>query len=356
MIIVLESEWDSALTICPPSSFVDQYSTNESSRSPEHGRIFVRVSACLSALEGILKGSSSFSPIRRYSISLIAAACMDLTALGRFANDDMMAVDGHLNDLYEISSVEEILRKACDCSFLYFYRDIYPGIFGHMYETCNSSIGYIPLVLSSLSDPEQILRHVKHINSSDCVADYQSSLLRYTRERLVTPICEAIEANLRCVLLFEPFILWTVSILTFYSRLAYYSKTGQQRDDEEFSDRHVRSLLLSQPFYICQKRFDLKAEVEDELGNAFYDLCADSLNDYNAYVQMRSIANERYGISIMEPYLPDGSSDQRFDVLDFVRDFDCKAKHEFVSCCGCTLTSFLVPSLTQPLLKDSTTT
>jgi hypothetical protein len=46
-------------------SFVDQYSTSESSRSPEHARRFARVSACLSALEGILKGSSSFSPIRR---------------------------------------------------------------------------------------------------------------------------------------------------------------------------------------------------------------------------------------------------------------------------------------------------
>lgn len=51
-------------------AFVDQYSTSESSRSPEHARSFARVTACLSALEGILKGSSSFSPIRRYVMLL----------------------------------------------------------------------------------------------------------------------------------------------------------------------------------------------------------------------------------------------------------------------------------------------
>ena len=47
-------------------SFVDQCSssidfTNDSARS----RSITRVTACLTALEGVLKGTSSFSPIRR---------------------------------------------------------------------------------------------------------------------------------------------------------------------------------------------------------------------------------------------------------------------------------------------------
>jgi hypothetical protein len=43
-------------------SFVDQHSAS----TVQDARSIARVSACLSALEGILKGSSSFSPIRRF--------------------------------------------------------------------------------------------------------------------------------------------------------------------------------------------------------------------------------------------------------------------------------------------------
>jgi hypothetical protein len=52
------------------SAFIDQ-STSDASRSSERARSFARVSACLSALEGILKGSSSFSPARRYGSYVI---------------------------------------------------------------------------------------------------------------------------------------------------------------------------------------------------------------------------------------------------------------------------------------------
>lgn len=114
-----------------------------------------------------------------------------------------------------------------------------------------------------------------------------------------------------------------------YVRGAYHSKTiakQESGDHEGFDNRNVRSLLLSEPFYICQKRFDLKAEVEGELGRAFYSLCALSLNDSNAYNEMRSTANERYGLSITDPYLPNGILDQRFDALEIVRDFECKSE------------------------------
>lgn len=48
-------------------SFVDQCSSSiDFSRDSDRARSMTRVSACLTALEGVLKGSSSFSPIRRY--------------------------------------------------------------------------------------------------------------------------------------------------------------------------------------------------------------------------------------------------------------------------------------------------
>lgn len=177
-------------------SFVDQYSTTDS-RSFEHAKSIARISACLSALEGILKGSSSFSPIRRYAISITVAACMDSEVLGRFAND-IMTVEGHLNDLNEISSIEEILLKVCDCSFVYFHQDIFPVIFDYLFDTSlDSSSGSIHSVLSALSDPERMLKHVKHVDNASCLEVYRSLLLEYVWDKLVAPTCELVEFNLR---------------------------------------------------------------------------------------------------------------------------------------------------------------
>ena len=181
------------------SSFVDEYSTNDSSRTSDSARRFARISACLSALEGILKGSSSFSPIRRYSIAFTIFACMDPMLIGRFGANDMSALTGHLKDLNEISSIEEIQQKVCDCSFLYFYRDLYPSFFNGLFETSlNSSVGHTHLVLSALSDSERILKQVKHVkDSGECLAGYQNLLLHLVREKLVGPVSEVIEYNLR---------------------------------------------------------------------------------------------------------------------------------------------------------------
>ena len=84
--------------------------------------------------------------------------------------------------------------------------------------------------------------------------------------------------------------------------------------------------LLSEPFYICQKRFDLKAEVESELGRALYNRCALSLSDSNLYSEMKGTASERYGLSIVDPLLPDCSTDQKFDLLEISSDFECKSE------------------------------
>ena len=42
------------------------------------------------------------------------------------------------------------------------------------------------------------------------------------------------------------------------------------------------------------------------------------------------MANERYGLQIMEPYLPGGNMDQRFDLIDIVKDFECELSGQTV--------------------------
>ena len=134
--------------------FIDGMSSSaDVGSNPERTRTIVRVGACLTALEGLLKGSSSFSPIRRHAIAFTIAACMDSTILEVFSTDDLLRVESSLKDLSQVASLEEIIIQACDCSFLCFHRDLALECLRHSFQANlnKSPINHTQLVLSAFS-------------------------------------------------------------------------------------------------------------------------------------------------------------------------------------------------------------
>jgi hypothetical protein len=69
-------------------------------------------------------------------------------------------------------------------------------------------------------------------------------------------------------------------------------------------------------------RIYVKGEVENYLEKSFYDLSTLNLDDCNTYNRMRTIATEKYGIHLTDPFLPDGSLDHGVDLIDIVRDLN----------------------------------
>lgn len=338
----------SLLSAANARSFVDQCSAMDLARNSERARCITRVSACLTALEGVLRGTSSFSPIRRHAIAFSVAALTDSMIFEVFSTDDLLAVEGHLNDLTQIASIEETLHQLCDCSFLYFYRDLVPDFVSVLYRSSlNSAAPRGQLVLSALSDPERILKHVRHLERdassgvTPCFVAYRNFVLSAWREGYAQPVCELIETDLRYVdlgcysfcsagVVLVPACAQTLS-LSLSVRLAASGALG--------GDKRLRKFTTAPPLYICQVRFSLKNEVEDYLEKIFYDLSALNLNDCNAYNEMRTVANERYGLCLTDPYLPDGSLEQGIDFIDVLRDLDCEynVSSKIVCCCRNTL-------------------
>lgn len=119
--------------------------------------------------------------------------------LTEFTTDGIAAIEGYMKDLNEIASIEDVLVKVCDCSFIYFYRDLYPFFFERMYErSLNSPVGHMHLIISALCEPAyNMVRYVKHVDSRTCLAAYQSYILDLIREEIIVPACEVIESNLR---------------------------------------------------------------------------------------------------------------------------------------------------------------
>ena len=131
---------------------------------------------------------------------------MDTMILEVFTTDDLLTVEGHLKDLSQVASIEETLNQVCDCSFLYFYRDLFPECVNRLYHTnLNSAVSHTQLVMAAFSDPERILKHVRHLDCdpqsgvTPCVTGYRNFVLSHLKEEYVGPICEMIETDLRCV-------------------------------------------------------------------------------------------------------------------------------------------------------------
>lgn len=115
-----------------------------------------------------------------------------------------------------------------------------------------------------------------------------------------------------------------IMFATFY-RFAVYSKNSDsKRNNNDRFAAGVRKLITAPPLYICRKKIDVKSEIESYLEKTFYNLSTVSLNDCNNYTEMRSIANERYGLNLVDPSLPDGSLDQGLDFIDVLRNLECK--------------------------------
>jgi len=288
-------------------SFVDQRSAS----TAQGARSIARISACLSTLEGILKGSSSFSPFRRHAIAFSVAASLDPMILEDvISTDDLLAVESYLKDLNHFAAIEETLYHVCDCSFLYFYRDLFPAFVQSLYKSSQgSALTHTQSVLSALSDPERIISRVRHLDRSDSsgltpsFCSYQSLVSKIIQEQYVAPICELIETDLR---------------------FAVYSKNldSSKRNGNDRFAAGVRKLITAPPLYVCRRKIDVKAEIESYLEKTFYDLSTVSLNDCNNYTEMRSIANERFGLNLADPFLPDGSLDQGLDFIDMLRNLE----------------------------------
>lgn len=133
---------------------------------------------------------------------------MDTMILEVFSTDDLLAVERHLKDLSQIASIEETLYQVCNCSYLFFHRDLLPGFVNSLYErNLNSAVGgHMQLVLSAFSDGERILKHVRHLEddsltgTNPCFTSYQNFMLGVMQEEYVGRICEEIETDLRYVL------------------------------------------------------------------------------------------------------------------------------------------------------------
>lgn len=62
------------------------------------------------------------------------------------------------------------------------------------------------------------------------------------------------------------------------------------------------------------------------LDSTFYNLTTVALHDWKTYGDMRNLAEQKYGLVMVEPHLPSSTLEQGLDVLEIMRNI-----HVFVA-------------------------
>lgn len=302
-------------------SLVDQKSalTDQMQRFSDTVNIS-RITIALTVLESLLKGSSTFSPGRRCAIEVCIKA---LLQGGDEYFYDRKECETLLSELHFLSDLDETIDECCDCSFIYFHKDIFPLLTKHIYESSQQSeLSRLQLVMMAFSDPGHSLlassryiepgrlatadyNEVFNIKMPLYLENYQYFIIeKVLYKEIVSPLCQDIENAIR---------------LLIYTRNMDEMKF---LNPKEVKIINVMGYLNLPPLQICGVFIDVKKLCQRHLELHFYNDSAVGVNDSQTYSQMQVLAKETFDLHLINSDLPLGNLEQVFDLRKVISTMD----------------------------------
>ena len=274
----------------------DQYNVSIDHETSAGSRSIARITACLSSLEGILKGSSTFSLARSDTIAIAMVCCASPSHDFQF--ESLNKASNLLEELNILSDVDSVTRQSCNLSFLYFHSGIFADFARQFYQNCVATRSF-QLVCSAFSDADDellLLSPPERRDGLQSAQDYRNLMLGAIQEEIIVPICQVIDAEFR---------------------LAAFSRSSQQtKQNNPKLDRaaKVRQLLDMPTLCICGTLVSVKALVQEYLESSFYVMSAISLQDNTTYSEMKAIALQ-FGLKLTDDCLPSKIADSGSDIV-----------------------------------------
>jgi WASH complex subunit 7 len=231
--------------------------------------------------------------------------CLEVVLAIAFNRDDAAAPMSkeHCNDLFgnffilkELAEYQKMVRVYTNCDFLYWQRDaVYEVFFKSFYDEPATAQRMLYLV-HALHDAVPLMLQARHVAKPYALVDDYAKHIRDVIEAEITSkLFIDIEGDLR---------LHTHS-----------SVLGEAYRASEGTVKRLAHLTQLPSFRFFGKALHLKQVVEDFLDTQFYNLNALHPTDWKTYEEMRTLAGERYGLKLMEGFLPGSIVDQGLDVL-----------------------------------------
>ena len=228
-------------------------------------------------------------------------------------SNDKEEIDNLLNELSIIAEIDETIVNCCNCSFLYFNKELYSVLLKDVYtKTEYLESERMQLLMSAFSDASRLLIQSSYFDQNYYVKQYRHFVIEKLFYRYVlVPLCFDIETSLRLLL---------------FARNVHEMKPlnpKQQRLGQ------FRKYIEMPPLQICGVTIYTKKAIERHLEKSFYNFS--TLSDAKTYASMAKLAKETYGLSLMRNNLPNENRQViDFDDLLNVDEFSKKYNYNLV--------------------------
>ncbi|GMI01982.1 hypothetical protein TrST_g6111 [Triparma strigata] len=289
-------------------------SSNASAKGSKSRKI-KKLAACLAALEGSLKGTTTYGPARRFAAQLAACACsspdMGVTA------QDAQSAEALLRRLSLLADLDHHVKTACSCEWLYFNRELLPVFFSDVYSNeKKADVAGLQLLVNGICDAEPMLRCAPQLNSDEdekegeaYVDEYRNFVMEdVLKAEIIDKLCREVENDLR---------------LHIHTKNLDHMATTNPVTDKRMK---IRPFMLMQPLAVFDLVVDIHKSVKLYLEASFYNLTTIALHDWLTYSEMKNLAKEKFGLQLADNFLPMGSLDQGLDILQIMRNI-----HVFVA-------------------------
>ncbi|XP_071816027.1 WASH complex subunit 4-like [Apostichopus japonicus] len=228
------------------------------------------------------------------------------TQMKAFREDELATFRGIMNKLSAISDLRERLHDACDCSFLYWHRVVFPLYLADRFENAVDA-HRIHYLFGALANCVPHMKQCQHLEDADhLLQEFDKEINSQLKEHLIEPICRGVETDLR---------------LSIHTHLQLDS-----RNPFKVSLKDINQFLRMKPIRFFNYFIDIKEHVIHYLDKTFYNLTTVALHDWKTYAEMRNLAAQKYGLQMTEVHLPTQTLEQGLDVLEIMRNI-----HIFVS-------------------------
>jgi len=255
----------------------------------------------LYALDVALRALDGPPTASRLTVLRLALSLATMKASGPVSESDLEEARGPLRRLEALASHQRLLREACDCSILYWVRSLLP-IYLQSVFAAPESVPSLRLMVAALHDVAPLLLRAPHLpDPSTLLTAYAKEVQLLIASEVLEPAQKEIEDDLR--LHIHAVVL------------------GQDaKDFKRPSPRDLRRLTAAPPMPLFGETLHLKVNIEHYLDRQFYNLSAISQHDWRTYEELRVLAREKYGLNLMEVYLPGANLEQGLDVLEVTRN------------------------------------
>ena len=272
----------------------------------------------LAALTLALHSLSSAPTPPRLTALLLALAQSGVDSLVKEA--ELSTLESVLGRVWTLCHFERVLFDSCDCAFLFWYQDLLPIYFRHLFRYAPTQATKLPYLLAALGDAVPMLRHAHTLQEvpgqaaaaagadPTPLAAFLRLVSELVEEQLVLPLCREVEKDLR------------LHVHSQYAAMDGAGVTVNHMDPFRTGVTDLSTLLSLPPLRLDTLVVDISASVAHYLDSTFYNLNTVALYDWQTYGEMRNVARDKYGLELQEVHLPGQTLEQGLDVLEIMRN------------------------------------